>query len=285
MNLLNIPGLEIILIKKDILLIKQLKPPFRFSCSDGLLILPKNGRNSGSIVIDANIEPRFVNKINKIFGPISYYICSHGHMDHIAHVHQWENVGAEIYAPNKEAGNLLNLWNFYRCYNFDKMISYEEIEKFGEINKYRNCRKINSYKPGRVLSFDKIDIRTIPLQGHSIGHVGFLLEEERLMHISCLGFDKKSPELDGFGPWYGFKQCSIRQYIKDIQKVRDIFHKKCKLLTSSHSYLVEENDNNPFEYMLQKIKERHMKIQKSLMNLNNFSLRKQNLGYLTNRLC
>jgi len=280
MNLPNIPGLDIIVIKKDILLLKQIEPPFRFSCSDGLLILPTKGRNSESIVIDANIEPKYVNKINEIFGPISYYICSHGHMDHIAHVHQWENNGAEIYAPRKEAANLLNLRNFYNCYDFDKMISFEDIEKFGEINKYENSKKATSYKAGSILLFGNLHIKTIPLIGHSISHVGFFIEDEQLLHISCLGFDKKFPEDEGFGPWYGFKQCSIEQYIKDIQKVKNLFQKKCRFLTSSHSYLIRENDKTPFQYMLNKIKENHKKIQNVLKNFDDTHLKNQKIANL-----
>ncbi|MEJ2250082.1 MAG: MBL fold metallo-hydrolase [Candidatus Lokiarchaeota archaeon] len=266
MNFPNIHGLNIIPIPGNIFLLKQLNPPFRFSCSDGLLILPMKGRNRQTIVLDANVEPRFVNKINKIYGPISDYICSHGHMDHIAHVHQWERIGAKIHAPKQEASNLLQLKKFYDCYGINKSVSYKDIEKFGKLNKYLSCGKVLNFNPGTTLEFENLKIKTIPLTAHSISHVGFYLKNERLLHISCLGFDKKGPEEDGFGPWYGFQQCSLKQYLKDIQYAMNLYQSNCKTLTSSHSYVVEKNDLTPFDYMRRKIKENHLRIQKSLKN-------------------
>ena len=45
MSLPQIDNLEIWKVTEDILLIHQKKVPFLFSCCDGLLILPKEGRN------------------------------------------------------------------------------------------------------------------------------------------------------------------------------------------------------------------------------------------------
>ncbi|MHA1285546.1 MAG: MBL fold metallo-hydrolase, partial [Promethearchaeota archaeon] len=108
MNVPAINNLKISLITPDIWLIHQIKPPFYFSCCDGLIILPKEGKSKETIVIDLNIEPEYVEKIDRIIGPVSDYICSHGHLDHIAHVHAWENIGAKIHAPYPESENLLD---------------------------------------------------------------------------------------------------------------------------------------------------------------------------------
>ena len=87
---------------------------------------------------------------------------------------------------------------------------------------------------------------------------------ERVLHISCLGFDKPNPEKDGFGPWYGFKECSISQYLKDINKTEEIFLQRAKFLTSSHSYIVENPDLTPFEYMRKKIESNQEKVDNAL---------------------
>ena len=83
MALPKIDNLEITKVTEDILLVHQIKHPFFFSCCDGLLILPKKGRNYRTISLDLNIEPKYVNLLNKVYGPISDYVCSHGHLDHI----------------------------------------------------------------------------------------------------------------------------------------------------------------------------------------------------------
>jgi len=266
-----IENLEINKITDDILLVHQIKVPYYFSCCDGLLILPKKERNETTIAIDLNIEFEYVKAINNIYGPISTYICSHGHMDHIAHVHAWEDLGAIIYSPNPEAKTLTDLHEFYKCYEWEEMVEYPIIEKFGEKNKYKACKNVRSFTPGDNLKFENIEIETIPLTGHSVSHVGFFLPKEEILHISCLGFDQLKPGIDGFGPWYGFKQCDISQYLDDINKAEIIFLEGAKFLTSSHSYVVKAPDKSPFEYMRRKIKENQQKVDKALMNIKQTS--------------
>ncbi|MFX0070175.1 MAG: MBL fold metallo-hydrolase [Candidatus Hermodarchaeota archaeon] len=263
----KIENLQTTEVTEDILLVHQIKTPFYFSCCDGLLVLPKKGRNENTIALDLNVEPNLVEKVNYIYGPISDYICSHGHMDHIAHVHAWEDLGAKIHGPNPEAQNLTNLRNFYKCYNWDEMIKYSLIEKFGELNKYHNCNKVQTFEPGDKLKFGEFEFETIPLTGHSISQVGFYLPIEQILHISCLGFDQTKPGANGFGPWYGFKQCSISQYIEDINKTEIMFLEGAKYLTSSHAYVVKNPDKTPFEYMRGKIKENQHKVDTALMNI------------------
>ncbi len=280
MQIPNIKNLEISKVTDEILLIHQINPPFRFSCCDGLVILPKNGRNSNSIVLDLNIEPHLVKKVIEIYGPVSDYVCSHGHMDHIAHVHQWESLGASIHAPFPESTYLQNLKNFYRGYGFNKAMDYSIIQKFGEINGYKNCKKVNTFKPGDPLEFENFIIKTIPFLGHSRAHVGFLLEKERIIHISCLGFDQPNPRVDGFGPWYGFDECSIEQYLKDIDLAEEIFLEQADLLTSSHSYIVKNPDSTPFNYTRDKIRKNQTIVDQAILSLKSINKSKMNLDSL-----
>ena len=246
-------NLEIAPVTKDILLIHQLDPPFRFSCCDGLLVLAKKGRNSETIALDINIEPNLIEFLDDEYGPITNYICTHGHMDHIAHVYKWESLGANIFAPSPESSYLLDLRNFYKGFKFDECIDYAHIEEFGEKNGYKSCDNVNSFTPGETLKFEHIILRTIPLTGHSPSHIGLYLELDKIFHISCLGFDKPSPEINGFGPWYGFRDCSIDQYLKDIDLAENFFLENGRLLTSSHSYVARHPDSHPFEYLREKI--------------------------------
>jgi len=253
MTLPQIPNLKVEQVTDDILLVHQIKPPFHFSCSDGLILLPKKGRNTRTIVLDLNIEPNLIIELNNIYGPVKNYICSHGHMDHIAHVHQWETIGAEIFAPFPEHTYLLDLHNFYRGFGFIDAMEFSVIKEFAEKNGYRKCQNVSSFKPGHFFKFEELMIETIPFLGHSKSHVGLLIPKERVLHLSCLGFDILEHGKDGFGPWYGFSECSIEQYLKNISQAESIFLEHASFLTSSHAYIVKNPDNTPFTYMRKKI--------------------------------
>lgn len=249
----QIDNLRILKITDNVLLVHQIKPPFYFSCCDGLIILPKKGRNKYSIVLDLNIEPLLINKINEFFGPVSNYICTHGHMDHMAHVYHWEKLGVEIQAPSPEDTYLLDLRNFYKGFGFNDVLDFSVVKKFAELNGFHNCENVYPFTPGVSLKFENVMIETIPFTGHSKGHIGFLLPQEKIIHISCLGFDQTEPGVDGFGPWYGFRECSIEQYKKDIDLAQSLFLERADFLTSSHSYVVKNPDTTPFTYMRKKI--------------------------------
>ncbi len=260
MSIPKIDNLEICKVTDDILLVHQKEVPFFFSCCDGLLILPKEGRNKTLIILDLNIEPKYIEKIDTIYGPVSNYVCTHAHIDHTSHVYAWEQLGAKIHAPDPEANFLLNLHNFYRGFGFDESIEYSSIEKFGELNGFHKCNYVNSFKPGETLKFENFIVDTIPFSGHSKAHIGFLIPQDKVFHISCLGFDKPEPGIDGFGPWYGFRDASISQYIKDINQAESIFLSNAKFLTSSHSYIINHPNTHPFEYMRKKIMVNQVKV-------------------------
>ena len=268
MHLPEIENLKISQVTRDILLIHQIKPPFFFSCCGGLLILPKEGRNKKSIALDLNIEQYLIKSIIDEYGPVSDYICSHGHLDHTCHVHAWEELETKIHAPFPEATFLLDLHNFYLGFGFDEELDFQTVEKFAKLNGYIKCKHVKGFTPGVTLGFDALRVKTIPFEGHSKGHIGFLLPNEQVFHISCLGFDKPNQDTEGFGPWYGFKETSIAQYLKDINRAEEIFLQRVKYLTSSHSYIVKNPDLHPFAYMRKKIKNNQEKVDKALIDVN-----------------
>ncbi|MBY8980078.1 MAG: MBL fold metallo-hydrolase [Candidatus Lokiarchaeota archaeon] len=278
----KIDNLEIRNLTEDTLLVHQKKPPFYFSCSDGIIILPKKRRNDSSIVLDLNVEPHLIDELDDIYGPFTDYICSHGHMDHIAHVHQWESLGAKIHAPFPEHTYLLELHNFYKGFGFIDVMDFSVVKEFAEKNGYRECQKVIPFKPGHTFEFEGLIIETIPLLSHSKAHVSFWIPEERLFHISCLGFDKNKPEKDGFGPWYGFKECSIEQYLIDIAQAELFFLERANFLTSSHSYIIKNPDRTPFIYMRGKIAKNQELVDNAIKshNLTNKSI--DTINYLLN---
>jgi glyoxylase-like metal-dependent hydrolase (beta-lactamase superfamily II) len=267
MKIPQIDNLEVKIVTNDVLLVHQLTAKGNFSTSDGLIILPKSGRNSKTIVLDANIEPKYVKELNNIYGPVSNYVCTHGHMDHSSHVYVWEKIGALVHAPNPEATYLLDLHNFFEGFGFNEALDYSDIEKFGELNGFHKCDNVNPFEPRDSLKFENFIIETIPFSGHSKAHVGLLLPNEKILHISCLGFDQPKPDVDGFGPWYGFKECSIEQYLADINYAEELYIKKAEFLTSSHSYIAKNPDRRPFSYMRKKIINNQKRVDEALKSI------------------
>jgi glyoxylase-like metal-dependent hydrolase (beta-lactamase superfamily II) len=278
MKIPKIDNLKITEVTNDLWLIHQIKPPYYFSCCDGLIILPME-RNESPIILDLNIEPKFVIKICKGVGIPSHYICTHGHMDHIAHVHQWEKLGTKVLAPYPEHEYLLDLEKFFTGFGWNESMDFSFIEKFAKLNGYQSCTEATPFSPGLSLKVDDNTIETIPLFGHSKAHTGFFLPKQKVLHISCLGFDQLEPGLNGFGPWYGFEECSIEQYFKDIELTERIFREKSDFLTSSHSYVVSRPDFSPFEYMKNKIKNNQIMVDQAIL-----SLKEKNLPVNTNNL-
>ncbi len=267
LDLSTIDGLRILQINDKVLLGHQIKPPYYFSCCDGLILLPRNGGNKKSIILDLNIEPHLIDQVNDQYGPVSDYFCTHGHMDHIAHVHHWEAIGAKIHAPIPEHAYLLNLHNFYEGFQFNEALDYSMIHKFAELNGYKNCKEIEPFEPGKSFIFNDFVVNTIPFKGHSRSHIGFLIPQEMIIHISCLGFDQIKPGVDGFGPWYGFNECSIEQYLIDIDLAQILFLERAEILTSSHSYIIKSPDMTPFLYMREKIEKNQNIIDQAILSL------------------
>ena len=276
-------NLQINKVTDDIILVHQINTPSYFSCSDGLLILPKEGRNSRAIALDINIEPEYIRTINKTFGPVSDYINTHGHMDHIAHVHAWEQLGTTIHAPESEAQCLAGLYQFYLGFDWQEMNDFSLIEQFAELNKYQKCEKVIPFEPGDKLKFEDLTLDTIPFAGHSKSHVGFFLPSEKILHVSCLGFDQPGPGVDGFGPWYGFKQCSISKYLNDIDYAESLFLEKANFLTSSHGYIVKKSDTTPFRYMRNKLHKNQWIVDQGLKTLDSHMNNEEKVSALLKR--
>ncbi|MHA1674125.1 MAG: MBL fold metallo-hydrolase [Promethearchaeota archaeon] len=285
------PSLEITHLRENVYHITQTTSQGRFSSCDGLLCLPSNSNDSHVVILDLNLEPPFITEVFQTFNLAQYeridYFISHAHMDHIANVWKWEELGANIFLPSPFPSNiLLNPLNFLKHFHFEDYVSLATGYKLCETNGFHPCRQLaKSYSPRDLLPIDsiKLTIMSIPLYGHSIGHTGYLFPDLAIVHISCLGYDLRHPyNLDntdypknlGFGPWYGFPDCSLSQYWADISKIEEKFEEfnqedqLIPILTSSHAHVIRGNATKVFDYMRQKIMKLHEKIRTLLRDLN-----------------
>jgi glyoxylase-like metal-dependent hydrolase (beta-lactamase superfamily II) len=267
MTLPQLDNLKIIEVTEEVLLVHQIKASAMFTRCDGLILLPKKGRNLQTVILDLNLEAKYIKDIYREFGPVSDYVCTHTHLDHSAHVHIWEELGAKISAPIQEYQNLLDNHTFLEKFGFLDCVSPQTGEQFTSAMGYQGCKEVSPLNPGETLKFDDLEVETIHFPGHSFGHIGFFIPSNEILHISCLGFDQIKPGVDGFGPWYGFRHCSIPQYFEDIAYAEKIFMERAKLLTSSHSYIVKNPDTTPFEYMRAKIEHNQTIVDQAILSL------------------
>ena len=285
MKKFSLENLNIEEIIPDIYFIHQIKASAYFTRCDGLLFMPRNNQNLNPVIIDLNLEPEYIQKINDVFKLNQYskldYICSHGHMDHISHVSKWEELGAIIHFPFPHQNNLISLDAFLEDFGFLKELNKPIVEILGSLNHYVPCKRDPIvFQAGDILTFDKLEIQTIPLEGHSRGMVGLFFPIEKLIHISCLGFDLQKPGGDQFGPWYGFEECSLKLYYENIDTVEKIFLNSSDILTSSHSYVVREKNCEPFDYMRRKIMQNQKNILNAVQDYNEKGLNGDLIDYL-----
>ena len=267
MDLPKFKNLEITEITENILLVHQIKSSAMFTRCDGLILLPNEGRNKDTVILDLNLEPNYVKEIYDRYSPVSDYVCTHTHLDHSAHVYVWEELGVKIHAPIKEYENLHDLQTFIDKFSFLEYVSPESAKMFADAMGFHPCKNVSLLEPGTTLKFDNLEVETILFSGHSPGHIGFFIPSDKVLHISCLGFDQPKPGIDGFGPWYGFKPNVISQYFDDIAKAEKIFMERARLLTSSHSYIVKHPDPTPFEYMRNKIEHNQIIVDQAIKSL------------------
>ncbi len=267
MNMMESDRLSVTEVADGILLISQINPPTPFCSSAGLLALPRPGRNRSTVALDISVEPDLVRQIVIAFGPVKEYVCTHGHMSHIANVHAWERLGARIHAPLPESNYLSGLKYFYRGFELGDVLTFPYVESFARVNGFRPCGKVKTFRPGDVLKLDGLQVETVSFKGHSRAHVGLLLPGERVFHITSLGFDGAEGGTGGFGPRYGYKQCSIRQYLRDIELAEEIFNERADVLTSSHGRTARRPDSAPFAYMRGKIQAGQEKVEEAVRSL------------------
>lgn len=263
-------GLTITPLDEETFHISQQKSSKRFSTCNGILYLPQTTDDPTAMIIDLNLEPKYIEEVIQSFHlkqnyPTWNYYVSHTHMDHIANVWKWEELGARIHISELYPADFLcDPNNYLQRYNFIEKVGRENGFKFVRNNGFQSCKhKAHQFKQLLPTSTsEKSLIIPIPLNGHGRGHTGFYLPKNRILHLSCLGFDLREPGAHGFGPWYGLPDCSLGIYwqnIKDMEEfARDIIENP--IITSAHGYVIHGYEELPFQYMRQKILDRHHQI-------------------------
>lgn len=199
---------------------------------NGLVIKNENE----AILIDCNYNKDEIDQLlEAIEVPVRSYLVSHMHLDHVNNLHKWNGYGVPLLCPVPEDSYLRDFSNLLKFSGSTGYGTDEEMKLFTfKIQGFREIKDIQGYLPGSVFELTGVTVESIHLPGHSPGHCGFVIKDTRgrvredVLFTSDLG-------LDSFGPWYGFKYCSISDYRKSISLLRDMYRGGNYILAGSHN--------------------------------------------------
>ncbi|MDY6968776.1 MAG: MBL fold metallo-hydrolase [Spirochaetota bacterium] len=162
---------------------------------------------------------------------IDLLINTHTHPDHVAgNKIVSEMTSAEIYVPVEEEGRSLSMdkmkkdlgvWGKFVEPAWEKIIT----ENMG----FQESSKEITYKNGHIFDLGRIQLKAIHTPGHSKGHYCFLSNDKELLFASDLG-------IDSFGPWYGYLDSNLNEFLKSIDMIRSLNIDKA--LSSHHDTLI-----------------------------------------------
>ena len=179
---------------------------------------------------------------------IDMLINSHTHPDHVAgNSIISETTSAILYVPEQEEGNTLSLEEMKKSFGVfgqDVEPSWERIVL--ELIGFKASGRERTYRDGHIFDLGENQLEAIHTPGHSAGHNCFLFRGKDLFFASDLG-------IDSFGPWYGYLDSNLNDYIRSIDKVKKIDIKRA---VSSHQndsiYNMEERLNKSLEIIHQR---------------------------------
>ena len=210
--------LQKIQITKEISLLKRHKFPY----CNSLLI-----EDDIVAVIDAGFGNELIKKFFQE-NRIDILITSHVHPDHVAGNCVIAAISEpEIFVPEHDIGlaqsfeklkKVIGIWGQPVENAWDVVIK-DTLDFHG----YEYGAE-NTYKDGHVFDLGKVKLQAIHAPGHSDDHYCFFVEKEDLFFASDLG-------IDSFGPWYGYKNSNLTDYIQTLKSIKKMGHGRC---TSSH---------------------------------------------------
>ncbi len=218
----------------------------KFPFSHSILIF---NNQKEAILIDTGCGIEKLHQLKKTYH-IYRIINSHSHPDHSAGNWIFQDDVKSIEVPLQgfsTSGNILSL--------------SERFTEPGEIaKKWRDyvptmmgmkaCKPTHSFDEKSIIEFGDVNLLPIHTPGHTIDHYCFYEPNEMVL----FSFDI---DLTTFGPWYGHRESSIREFKDSIKKIGEL---KIKTLVSSHRNMVTTHIYEQLEKFYQKIEDRTEKI-------------------------
>ena len=227
-----------------------------------------------AILVDCNYKETEINQLlESIAVPVTMYLVSHMHLDHVNNLHEWSGHDIPLLCPIPEDSYLRDFNNLLKYSGSTGYGTDEEMKVFTfKIQGFREIKEIKGYQPGSTFKIKGVTVESIHLPGHSPGHCGFIIKDERgtlmekVLFTSDLG-------LDSFGPWYGFEYCSLSDYRQSISMLRDIYSEGDYILAGSHNEPVFGNTGAPMIDLIdEKINSNEQRLLEYISENKEFSL-------------
>ncbi len=167
-------------------------------------------------IIDSGLGSKW---LKKLFAEknIDILINSHTHPDHVAGNGLITRLsGVEIYAPYQERGYNLSIEKMKKGLG----VKGSAIEGTWDILVkdqigFQEIEKETTFNDTHIFDLGDVQLEAIHIPGHSPGHFGFLIRKYGIFFASDIG-------LDLFGPWYGYANSDLNQYIPSIHKIKGL---------------------------------------------------------------
>ncbi|MFQ5710803.1 MAG: MBL fold metallo-hydrolase [Candidatus Geothermarchaeales archaeon] len=183
-----------------------------FPHSNSLMISDEKG-----VLIDTGIGD---SRLGALKPRVDVVLNTHCHVDHIRGNHLF----SEVWACGVESGAIRSFDAFKRFFGIwgqpmERVIE-ERLLSYG----YRESRVEFEFSGGDVLDFGKTRWEVVLTPGHSPGHCCFYERERGILFSGDI-------DLTGFGPWYGWPNCSVDDFITSIELLMDM---DINILASGH---------------------------------------------------
>jgi len=203
----------------------------RFLCS-GIIV-----RAGATVFFDTNFGESETRGLLEAEKP-DFALISHYHLDHSI----WgrvvlERPSGELLVPSREQRYLRDLAYFLSRTGGNGGIA-EPWSRFVKNRiRFNGFQGFRTYDGSTKINTAPVKMTLIPAPGHSPGHTAVHFPEEGILFTSDVG-------LGPFGPWYGFEDCNIREYIESILQLKSL---KPKLLLTGHSGMIQEDIDAVFD--------------------------------------
>jgi len=217
----------------------------RFLCS-GMIV-----RGSGKLFFDTNFGEVRTKELLVSEKP-DFAMMSHYHLDHSLWSAFVQGSSAQLYVPCAEENYVAEPDFFFE--RTAQPPNAEEWRQFaGKTLKFKGCKGFKTYDGTFSLDLKNTRVRFITAPGHSPGHTTVFFPQEKILFTSDLG-------LGPFGPWYGFKDCSIPLYVESLLKLKAL---QPELLLTGHDGVISRDIERVFDRCLEVILSREEAIRRS----------------------
>ena len=224
----------------------------KFASCAGLIF--KSGQSGAKVLIDTNLGNEETPVLFDQEKP-DIVMITHFHLDHSSFTRYVADYSdTRILIPEKEVPFLTSF--DFMIENTAGLMGMGVPWRDFAMNKlkFRVLKHYESFSEKTSLSHLIPEMTIVATPGHSPGHTSFYFPDDRILFAGDMGLDR-------FGPWYGWRNCSIQDIVESLLKLGSM---DINLILTSHGGMIEKNIHQAFSHSLGHILEREKTITEKL---------------------